>query len=372
MSARIVTVVSGATGGFRSAVDQLHRGYAEAGHRPALIRPGGADTERTTPSGPRISVRSPALPGRDGQRTFTRPRAVREAVARLRPARIEVGDRVVLGWLQPWAAANGVPLVLLAHERLDTVWSPRVPGWFPVRATADRVNRRAARSADTVVCLSAYAEDEWRGAEDADVRRVRVGVDLEVFRSAPIRVQRSTPLLVHVGRLSRERSPQRSIEALRVLHAQGVPAALLVLGSGPMRGELERMAQDLPVRFLGQVPDPAAVAHVLSHADVALAPCAVESLGLSVLEALACATPVVAPNRGAAAEFLTPESGELVAPTTEALAAGVRDVLDRDPVARRAAARARAEEFPWSRCVAQLLDVHGLDPLPAGKAPRSA
>lgn len=370
--AHIVTVVSGATGGFRAAVEHLHRGYAEAGHRPALVRPGGADTERATPYGPRVSVRSPALPGRSGQRTFARPRAVRDAVATLRPDVIEVSDRVVLSWLEPWATRHGVPLVLLAHERLDAMWSPRVPAWFPVEATTDRVNRRAARSADTVVCLSAYAEDEWRRAEAPSVRRVRLGVDLAVFAPARIRAQRTTPLLVHVGRLTRERSPELSIEALRAVRAGGVPAALLVIGDGPLRGELTRAAGDLPVRFLGQLSDPGAVAHVVSHADVALAPCAVESLGLAVLEALACGTPVVAPDRGAAAELVTPAAGVLVAPTAEGLAGGVHDVLDRDPLVRRSGARARAEEFPWSQCVASMLGVHGLSPRPARTVPRSA
>ena len=46
----------------------------------------------------------------------------------------------------------------------------------------------------------------------------------------------------------------------------------------------------------------------LAAADVVLAPCAVESFGLAVLEALACGTPVVAPATGAVATTAAPRS----------------------------------------------------------------
>ncbi len=53
-------------------------------------------------------------------------------------------------------------------------------------------------------------------------------------------------LLVHCGRLSVEKKPERSVEALAALRARGVPAVLVVVGDGPLRARLVRRAAGLP------------------------------------------------------------------------------------------------------------------------------
>jgi len=72
-------------------------------------------------------------------------------------------------------------VVLFSHERLDAILAPRVPAWFPLATAADRVNRRLARLADVVVCASASATVEFERIGACEVRRVPLGVDLEVF-----------------------------------------------------------------------------------------------------------------------------------------------------------------------------------------------
>ncbi|MFF8008195.1 glycosyltransferase [Streptomyces parvus] len=103
--------------------------------------------------------------------------------------------------------------------------------------------------------------------------------------------------------------------------------------------------------------DRAAVAGLLARADVALATCPIESFGLAVLEALACGTPVVTADRGAAHELLAPGAGAVVAPRAAGFADGVEEVLSLPAAARRAAARARAERYPWTTTIAGMLDV---------------
>lgn len=112
------------------------------------------------------------------------------------------------------------------------------------------------------------------------------------------------------------------------------------------------------MQFHGQLADRPLLAANLAAADVVLAPCLVETFGLSVLEALACGTPVVAASGGASGELLGGAAGAVAAPTASGMAAGVLEVLTRPEAVRRAAARARAERHPWSRSIAEMLDVH--------------
>jgi alpha-1,6-mannosyltransferase len=65
------------------------------------------------------------------------------------------------------------------------------------------------------------------------------------------------------------------------------------------------------------------------------------------------------PAAAAARELLgAPGSGVVTDGTAVGLAHGVLAVLDTPAAQRRAAARARAEQFPWSATVAGMLAVH--------------
>ena len=164
-------------------------------------------------------------------------------------------------------------------------------------------------------------------------------------------------LLVHCGRLSAEKKPQRSLTTLATLRASGLSVRLVVAGDGPLRASLERRAAraGLPVTFAGFLPGRADLAALLASADVAIAPGPAETFGLAALEALACGTPVVASAESALPEVVG-EAGTSV--PGEDLAAGVRAVLARPERARRAVARARAEQYDWATAVRGFLAVH--------------
>jgi alpha-1,6-mannosyltransferase len=81
---------------------------------------------------------------------------------------------------------------------------------------------------------------------------------------------------------------------------------------------------------------------------VAIAPGPAETFGLAALEALACGTPVVVSDAGASVP-------------SEDLAAGVGAVLARPERSRRAAARARAEQYDWGTAARGFLAAHGAE-----------
>jgi len=187
-------------------------------------------------------------------------------------------------------------------------------------------------------------------------------VDLATFNPRAGRVRaryagEGQILLVHCGRLSAEKKPQRSLTTLVTLRADGLPVRLVVAGDGPLRPRLGRRAAraGLPVTFTGFLPGRADLAALLASADVAIAPGPAETFGLAALEALACGTPVVV-----SAESALPEvAGEAGASVPgEDLAAGVRAVLARPEPARRAAARTRAGCYSWDIAVRGFLEVH--------------
>ncbi|MFI1978574.1 glycosyltransferase [Streptomyces wedmorensis] len=374
---RLANFVTPTSGGLRTALDRLGRGYLEAGHEPVLVVPGDVASDHHTEQGRIVTLPGPVLPGTGGYRVLADRRRVRRLLDDLAPDRIEVSDRTTLRWTGEWARRARVPAVMVSHETADGVlrtWG--VPPVLAARA-ADRLNRRTAWAFARIVCTTEWAEREFVRIGARNVVRAPLGVDLERCRPG----RRSTVLraryaegervvLLLCSRLSVEKRPGMALDALEELRGGGVAAALVVAGDGPLRGVLERRARErrLPVRFLGHVADREALADLQAAADVCLAPGPAETFGLSALEALACGTPVVVSASSALPEVVG-TAGAAAADTPAAFATAVRGLLAAPEPERRRAARARAEGFSWDRSVAAFLRAH--DALPAPGPRRS-
>jgi len=137
-------------------------------------------------------------------------------------------------------------------------------------------------------------------------------------------------------------------------------SALLVVGEGPLAGELAERAARPPlagrVRMLGRVSD-AELIEVYRAADVAVVPTlAVEGFGLVVLEAAACGTPSIVSAVGGLPEAIAGLDPSLVVAPADgrALAARLRAAA-RGELPSRSDTRRHAERFSWPK----LAERHG-------------
>ncbi|MFE1383143.1 glycosyltransferase [Streptomyces sp. NPDC058740] len=363
---RLANFVTPTSGGLRTALDQLGRGYRAAGHSPVLVVPGDVASDHETAQGRVITLPGPVVPGTGGYRVLVDRRRLRRLLDALAPDRLEVSDRTTLRWTGEWARRARVPSVMVSHETADGVlrtWG--VPEAAAARA-ADRLNRRTAWAYSRIVCTTEWAEREFVRIGARNVVRAPLGVDLDRCRpgrrSTVLRARHADGervLLALCSRLSVEKRPGAALDTLAVLRARGVRAALVVAGDGPLRPALERRAGQarLPVRFLGHVADPEDLADLQASADLCLAPGPAETFGLAALEALACGTPVVCSASSALPEVVA-DAGACAADDPAAFARAVRTVLAQPEASRRGAARARAELFSWERATAAFLAAH--------------
>ena len=361
---RLANFVTASSGGLRTALNELGAGYAAAGHEPVLIVPGLAYSDEDTPQGRVITLPGTVVPGTGGYRVLLGRRAVTRVLERVRPDRIEVSDRTTLRWTGSWARRNGVRSMMVSHESLEGLLRLAAGG---TRIVADRLNARSAASYDRIVCTTAWAAAEFRRIGAQNVVQVPLGVDLAHFHPGrydrELRREYADPtelLLLHCGRLSREKRPARSIAALAELRARGARAVLLVAGGGPLTGQLRAQAerQRLPVTFLDFIGDRDRLARLLSTADIVLAPGPVETFGLAALEALASGTPVVV-SAGSALPEVIGDAGLAAAGEGPHYADAIQELAVRPRQDRRAAARRRAERYPWSAAAAGFLSAHG-------------
>jgi alpha-1,6-mannosyltransferase len=204
------------------------------------------------------------------------------------------------------------------------------------------------------VCASQFAAKEFDG-RGMDVRFVPLGVDTKTFCPQQRQGNSAHIELVYCGRFAPEKEPFLAVEALRELVARGIAARLTMVGSGPLEAELRNCAVGLPVKFVGQISSRSEVAALLSHADVGISMGRVETFGLSILETLACGTPVVVANSGAGMEIVDSGCGEVAKPTGSAMAAAIEKVLSQHTPTIRRHCVSRASHYSWSASAASMV-----------------
>ena len=365
--AQLANFIGPASGGMKTAVQALGEGYVAAGAERLLVIPGPYDARTSTRLGDVVQLRAPKVGG--GYRLIVEPWRVIDVLESFGPTSVEVNDKTTLLPVTRWARRNDVGSVLFSHERLDDMLGRRTGYETTAKVSIKLLNRILVRQFDAIVVTSAFAHREFRvpaATVGCPILRVPLGVDLETFRPSvspaeppPVELVETKPLrLVHFGRLSREKSPHLAVATAVELHRRGVPVVMDVYGEGPHLDELLEIAGDAPITFHGHVAGRAELARRIAAADIALSVCPGETFGLAVLEALACGTPVVTASVGGASELIDAESGAWGDPDPHSLADAVLELAARPEAERRAAARHRAEQFPWSRTVATMLDIH--------------
>ncbi|MFI9830283.1 glycosyltransferase [Streptomyces sp. NPDC051913] len=363
---RLANFVAPASGGLRTALRELGKGYQAAGHEPVLVVPGERVSDVATEQGRVITLPGPLLPGTGGYRVLADRRRVARLLEALAPDRLEVSDRTTLRWTGKWARRARVPAVMVSHETADGVLRTWGVPEGAARRTADALNLRTAHTYARVVCTTEFAEREFVRIGARNVVRAPLGVDLAerhpALRDARLRgvyARVDEALLVTCTRLSVEKRPGTALDALEALVRRGRRAVLVVAGDGPLRSRLEQRARErgLPVVFLGHVADRGLLGALQASADICLAPGPAETFGLAALEAMACGTPVVASASSALPEVIG-AAGAVAADHGGGFADAVESLLGRPVAERREAARARAECFGWGAAVEAFLAAH--------------
>ena len=358
------------SGGIRTTLHELGKGYQSKGHEFIYVVPGTSFYCEETPSGKRVTLPSVVLPFSGGYRVIINTRQVKRLIITLAPDRLEISDRFTLTGIGKWAITRNIPSVVFSHESLRGLIATYLP--IKVSSFVNWHNRRLASRFTHVIATTNFAAQEFRDINVKNLAQIPLGVDLTGFSPTLANPELKDSLLkgaeylmVHCGRMSPEKKPQRSIQALRILREKGIDARLVYVGGGPMWKTLREEAKDLPVTFLGFIADRNKVAEILACADASMAPGPIETFCLAALESLASGTPVIASSSSAVGEFLLTDSDSPVGAVADDngadFAAAVAEVLNwakaRPNLANEC--HEQAENFPWSSTISMMLTLHG-------------
>jgi glycosyltransferase involved in cell wall biosynthesis len=252
----------------------------------------------------------------------------------VRAARRVDADLLHAHWLSAgWVASRtGKPYVV-------QVWGTDVELARRLPALA----RRVLRGASAVIAASTSLAEQARELGARETRVIPSGVDLPELEG-----EEADPLeVLYAGRLSAEKGVLELVEAARGLN-------LVVAGDGPLRHRVPQARGFVPHDQLQRL---------YRRAAVVVCPSRREGFGVTCLEAMAHARPVVATDVGGLRDLVVDgETGLVVRPRDPQ---GLRRALDRllaDPELRRrlgAAGRERARQrFSWQAVTDATLDVY--------------
>ncbi|OLC03720.1 MAG: hypothetical protein AUH78_06750 [Gemmatimonadetes bacterium 13_1_40CM_4_69_8] len=286
-------------------------------------------------------------------------RRVRDLLRERRIEVVHVQDVIAptLGLVASSAAWRlGLPVVATSHTWFTRSLAYRF--FRPVlQRRLDRVAARIAVSEPVVRAMSMYFRADWEIIPN--------GVNVEYFHPngrRPTDYLGRGPRLLFLGRLDPRNGLDTVLGAMPTILARYPVTKLVVVGDGPLRSHYERRAMPLgsSVKFVGQINDERP--EYYATADLYLCPTTKASFGITLLEAMACGTPMIVSDITGFRELIA-GGGEAVLVPKDDPAAWARTTMELMADAGRreamaAAGLAKAARFAWPRVADRVLAVY--------------
>lgn len=278
-------------------------------------------------------------------------RALAELIQRYKPDIVHT-HTAKAGLLGRLAARRArVPVVI------HTFHGHVLQGYFskPTEELFVRAERHLARSSSALIAVSAKVRDELlaRGiGRPGQFQVIPLGFDLSPFLRvggptgelhAELGLPESSPIVAIVARLVPIKAHDVFLSVFEKVLSKFPDAIAVLAGDGERRAELEALARSKGIfektRFLGWRQD---LARVYSDARVVMLTSRNEGSPVTLIEAMACARPVVATRAGGVAELVGDAGFVCDIDDVEALSRGVKQVLADPALAADLGARGRA------------------------------
>jgi len=220
----------------------------------------------------------------------------------------------------------------------------------------DQLHAAIAVSHSTTIALNRYFEANWTIVPN--------GIDTDVFNPhvpRPAAFRTDVPVILFLGRFDPRNGLTTLIESFKKVRGKNREAQLVVVGDGPLRKHYYRAAGGDPdITFVGSVlgERPSYYAHSAMYA----CPTTKASFGITLLESMACETPVVCSDIYGFRDVVKHEREALMVQSGDIddLSDALVRLLDDETLRARLGKRGRqeAEQYSWAKVTETVLDIY--------------
>ncbi len=276
-----------------------------------------------------------------------------------------------------WLKQKNCNVIVTCHDLVQFAY-PEIlndQSRFPTLSMASwKYSVEGMKSADHIIAVSAHTAKDVNQILAIPKERITAvpnGVE-PYFRPLPstevVAIRRhyerspAAFCLLNVGSNHQRKNIPTILKALVMLRDRGVAIKLWKVGDEftlEQQSLIEFHHLESMITFIGK-PDKAALLDIYNAADVLLAPSLYEGFGLTILEAMACGTPVITSNVSSLPE-VTGAAAILVEPLdVEAIVDAICS-LQQDPVLHQSYIEqglARAKLFSWAKSAEQVAEIY--------------
>ena len=256
--------------------------------------------------------------------------------------------------------AKRMPVVATVHDLYSSQWHSMYGGIASIGGAAfEALSVKMPFSHMMTVnrALKEKIAEVFRIPEEK-ISIVPNGIDVNHFRRIKAKKDGS---IIYVGRLV----PQKNLAMLlRAFALSGIDAELKIIGSGSDEARLKKLAAELGIGrrvvFFGTVENHDDVLAEIKKSCLFVLPSLRESFGITVLEAMACRTPVLSTPTEGPKDIITHGKNGFLAGNEHEIAEGIRKITESSRLRNRIAAAGvrTAEKDDWDIITKQVIGVY--------------
>ena len=220
----------------------------------------------------------------------------------------------------------------------------------------DMLSAAICVSHSTTVALERYFRAPWQIIPN--------GIDTDVFHpsvAAPAAIRKDVPSILFLGRFDPRNGLTTLIDSFRKVKGRRRQAQLVIVGDGPLREHYYKQANNDPdITFVGAVLE--GRPSYYAHSSIYACPTTKASFGITLLESMACETPIVCSDILGFQDVVVNGREALMTPCGDrgALADSLVQLLDDEGLRIQLGTTGRYEsmKYSWPRVTSQVLGVY--------------
>jgi glycosyltransferase involved in cell wall biosynthesis len=276
-----------------------------------------------------------------------------------------------------WVKKTNKPVVVTCHDLINFFYRDNLQGSVKVPIVSNRLwlhSVQAMQQADHIVTVSSVtARDTTQllNIQPSQITVVPNAVEaifqpassnqIEDFRRK-YNLSPRTVCLLNVGSNHPRKNLAIILDAVNILKQQGLPVQFWKVGSDftdEQKAFIQTQGLEAQIHYLGN-PDKSTLVQIYSAADILVAPSLHEGFGMTLLESMACGTPVITANLSAMPEVVE-DAGILVDPTnSQAIAEAVNQLHSNSTEYQILVEKglARIKRYTWEKTAEQIAQIY--------------
>jgi len=221
-----------------------------------------------------------------------------------------------------------------------------------------KLHRKTIQKCDRLITITNQVKTLYSKFFDEEkIWTIPLGVDTEHFKPPTKRFQKNGVELLFAGYLYKLKGIEYLVKAIQIVAKERKDVKLRIVGNGPDKLYLMKLTEALQLKdkviFEGLVPH-MEMPHYYQRCDIFCFPTLGEPFGKAIIEAMACAKPVIASNIGGKAEINKNEKTGLLVPPAQPkiLATKINELLDDETKIKQMGSNAKktvTEHYSWKK-----------------------